>query len=184
MDEEIAVLVDEEDEIVGRAPRSAVRARNLLHRGVGVLCRDPSGRIYVHKRTGTKDVFPSMYDAFVGGMVKDGETYEESARRELAEELGIAGSDLRFLFKHRYRGPDNNCWTSVFEVTWDGAIAHQADEIVWGAWMSPDEVDARLDEWEFVPDGLEIYLLWRSGYQVATTRQGPPDPFSQGTTPT
>jgi isopentenyldiphosphate isomerase len=184
LDEEIAVLVDEDDEIIGRAPRSAVRAGNLLHHGVGVLCRDPAGRIYVHKRTDSKDVFPSMYDAFVGGMVQDGESYEDSARRELAEELGIAGPQLRFLFKHRYRGPDNNCWTSVFEVIWDGPIVHQAEEIVWGAWMSPEEVNARLPRWEFVPDGLEIYVEWRSGYQVATTRQGPPEPSSQGTIPT
>lgn len=58
--DELADVVDEDDRVVGRAGRSEIRARNLLHRGVAILCRNSRGEIYVHRRTDTKDVFPGM----------------------------------------------------------------------------------------------------------------------------
>jgi len=53
-----------------------------------VLCRDAAGRIYVHRRTDDKDVYPGMYDMTAGGVLGAGESYLEAARRELAEALG------------------------------------------------------------------------------------------------
>lgn len=154
---EVADLVDDRDRVVGRATRREIRARNLLHRSVAVLCRNPAGEIYVHRRTDTKDVFPGMYDMFAGGVVAAGESYEECARRELAEELGVVGSEPAFLFKHRYAGPENFVWTAAFEVIWAGPIRIQVEEIAWGEFMPEEELIARLDEWPFVPDGLEVF---------------------------
>jgi isopentenyldiphosphate isomerase len=154
---EIVDLVDERDEVVGRATRAEVRARNLRHRGTGVMVRNSSGAVYVHRRTETKDVFPGLYDMFVGGMVGAGESYEDAARRELAEELGITGVPLRFLFKHLYAGPDNHCFTAVYEVIWDKEVAPQESEIAWGEWVDEAALTDRLERREFVPDGLEIY---------------------------
>lgn len=152
--EEMTDLVDEDDRVIGRAPRSEVRRRTLLHRGTGVLCRNSVGDVYVHRRTDSKDVFPGMYDAFAGGMVASGESYEEAARRELAEELGVVGVELRPLVKQRYRGPGLQTWNTVFEVVWDGPIVHQASEIAWGAFVPVRELRRKLATWEFVPDGL------------------------------
>jgi 8-oxo-dGTP pyrophosphatase MutT (NUDIX family) len=134
-----------------------VRARRLLHRSIAVLCHNGAGEVFVHRRTDTKDVFPAMYDMFVAGMVLTGESYAQAAERELHEELGIQGVEPRFLFKHLYRGRDNPNWSAVFEITWDRGIAPLRDEIAWGAFMARDELARRLDQWPFVPDGLEIY---------------------------
>jgi isopentenyldiphosphate isomerase len=163
---EIGVLVDDEDRVIGTALRSDIRARNLPHRGVAILVRNPAGEIYVHRRTTTKDVFPDMYDTVVGGMVTAGESYEETARRELAEELGVEGVSVEFLFRHRYRGEKNNAWISLYQVVWPGPIRHQESEISWGEYMTEDEIVARLAEWPFAPDHLELferYRRWRSG---------------------
>jgi isopentenyldiphosphate isomerase len=165
MEEEIGVLIDEDDRVIGTAPRREIRASNLLHRGVAIIVRNPAGGVYVHRRTATKDVFPEMYDGAVGGMVAAGESYEEAARRELAEELGVEGVQPVFLFRHRYRGDKNNAWISLFEVVWSGPIRHQEEEISWGAYMTDEEIVAKLDEWPFAPDHLEIYdryLSWRA----------------------
>jgi 8-oxo-dGTP pyrophosphatase MutT (NUDIX family) len=153
-------LVDELDRVVGVASRREVRRRKLLHRGTAVLCRNPAGEVYVHRRTGTKDVFPGRYDMLVGGVVTAGEDYRAAAARELAEELGIAGPDLRFLFKHRYTGADNPNWSAAFEVTWDGPVRPQASEIVWGAFLPVPELVERLAVWPFVPDSLEMFARW------------------------
>jgi isopentenyldiphosphate isomerase len=153
---EIVDVVDEEDHVVGFAPRAEVRASKLLHRGATIVCRNSSGALYVHRRTEDKDVFPGMYDACLGGMVGRGESYEAAARRELAEELGIEDTHLCFVFKHLYLGGDNPCWTEVYEVTWDGPVAPQAEEISWGEFMDVDTLLGKLDEWAFTPDGREV----------------------------
>jgi isopentenyldiphosphate isomerase len=161
---EIIDVVDRNDRVIGYASRAEVRTKKLLHRGATILCRNSHGAIYVHRRTGDKDVFPGMYDACLGGMVGRGESYEVAARRELAEELGIADAPLCFVFKHLYRGGDNPCWTEVYEVTWDGPVAPQAEEIALGEFMEVDSLRRRLEEWTFTPDGREVierYLIDR-----------------------
>ncbi len=150
-------LVDEEDRVVGRATRKEVRVGNLLHRGVGILCRNSQGDIYVHRRTTTKDVFPGMYDMFAGGVVGVGESYEAAARREIREELGIEGPEPHFLFRHLYVGAHVRSWVAVYAVTWDGPIRHQESEVEWGAYLTQQELMTKLDQWNWVPDGLEIF---------------------------
>jgi len=165
--EEIVDLVDICNRVTGTARRREVRSRNLLHRGVGILCWNSRGQIYVHRRTPTKDIFPGMYDMFVGGMVTSGESETDAARREVLEELGIDGPEPRYLFHHLYLGPRNRAWVSVYQVVWDGPIRHQESEVEWGAFLSLAELQERLKVWPFVPDGLEIYDI----YQLQGTRQ-------------
>jgi isopentenyldiphosphate isomerase len=160
--EETGVLVDDDDRVTGTAPRSRIRSQNLPHRGVAILVRNPAGEIYVHRRTATKDVFPGMYDIVVGGMVTAGESYEEAARRELAEELGIEGVELRFRLRHRYIGDRNNAWISLYEVLWAGPIRHQADEISWGTYMGEEDLVEKLGRWPFAPDHLELFESFRT----------------------
>ena len=150
-------LVDEDDEVIGRASRRSVRAGNLLHREIASIVRNGLGEIFVHRRTETKDVFPGMYDMFVAGVVTSGESYDMAVRRELAEELGVEGVEPAFLFKSRYQEEDNNWWACVYEVSWDGSVRLQESEIAWGVFMPEDELIARLDHWSFVPDGLEVF---------------------------
>jgi isopentenyldiphosphate isomerase len=167
--EETGILVDDDDRVTGTAPRSDIRAKNLLHRGVAVIVRNPDGRIYVHRRTPTKDVFPDMYDMVVGGMVTAGESYGESARRELAEELGIDGVDPRFILSHRYQGDRNNAWIYLYEVVWAGPIRHQETEISWGDYMAEKGLLVKLEEWQFAPDHLEVFARYRSERERGNT---------------
>jgi 8-oxo-dGTP pyrophosphatase MutT (NUDIX family) len=137
-----------------------MRARNLLHRSVFILCCDPEGRIYVHRRTRTKDLFPGLYDMFVGGVVGSGESYAHAAVREVAEELGIVDTPLSRLFHHRYEGPHTRAHIEVFQATWEGPITHQASEIDWGAYCTLDELIANRERRQFVPDGEEIFARY------------------------
>ena len=85
-------LYDEAGRPTGSAPRSVVRRDNLRHAATAVVVRDPYGRVYVHRRTDTKDVYPGLLDFCCGGVVQAGEDPAAAARRELAEELGV-GTD-------------------------------------------------------------------------------------------
>jgi isopentenyldiphosphate isomerase len=165
-------LVDSENQVIGRALRQEIREKNLLHRGVAILVRNSQGQVYVHQRTATKDLFPSMYDMFVGGVVGSGEDYLAAAQREVDEELGVASGGLEFLFDHLYQGAENYSWIRVYRVTWDGAIRHQPEEVQWGAWMDESQLDAWTSQVEVVPDGMDVYRAyqrWNSGPSMETT---------------
>jgi 8-oxo-dGTP pyrophosphatase MutT (NUDIX family) len=155
--------VDASNLVIGRTTRREIRSRNLLHRGVGIICFNSRGRVYVHRRTETKDLFPGMYDMFVGGVVAGGEAYAAAARREIREELGIDGPEPEFLFTHLYLGDRNRAWIQVYRVIWDGEIRHQVEEVAWGGWVDPAQILPMTREKPFVPDGLEIFrrfLRW------------------------
>lgn len=121
------------------------------------MCWNSQGQLYVHKRTATKDVFPSMYDMMVGGAVEAGEEYSVAALREVQEELGLGQVELRFLLEHLYKGPLNYSWIQLFEVTWDGPIRWQPEEICWGQWMDFEQVLKWIEEVPVVPDGLSVF---------------------------
>lgn len=161
--EELVDVVDEDDRVVDVVTRGEVRARNLLHRCTYVLVRRSDGRFHVHRRTDSKDVEPGAYDMFPGGVCASGESYDECAVRELAEELGIDGAVPRFLFMHRYSGRTGEAWGAVYEMTWDGPIVAQEAEVAWYGWVSFEELTRMLDELEFCDDSREIFERWRDG---------------------
>lgn len=99
---EIVDMVNQEGDVLGSLPRPFVHTWNILHRGVGlIVTKDQSildadsanlPEVYVHQRTSTKRIFPSLYDMFVGGVSSTGEKPEWTAAREVAEELGLKGA--------------------------------------------------------------------------------------------
>ena len=151
---EIVALVDRSGAVLGSESRTVVRRDNLLHAATAVLVRDPAGRIYVHRRSPEKDWAPSAHDAAAGGLVAYGEEPAASAARELAEELGITGASLRPLGLTVYEDDATRCVEHCFDTTWDGPLTHTDGEVVWGTWMTLDELDRLLADpaWPFVPD--------------------------------
>lgn len=151
---EIVALVDRSGAVVGSAERSVVRHENLLHAATAVLVRDGGERIYVHRRSPTKDWAPDAYDAAAGGIVAHGEEPAGCAQRELAEELGITGVVLRPLGTNLFEDDTVRCVEHCFETIWTGGVRHADGEVVWGAWLTLPDLDRRLRDpgWPFVPD--------------------------------
>jgi isopentenyldiphosphate isomerase len=155
MDEMVAILGDG-NQVIGSAPRSVMRRENLRHSATGVLVRNPAGDIYVHRRTPVKDVYPSYYDFTAGGVVAAGEDPFHAVVRELDEELGIAGVELTRLPEGDYADENTTYHAYLYTCVWDGPVRHQPEEVEWGAWMSPAELVAKLDEWPFMPDTVGL----------------------------
>ena len=160
--EEQVAIVDDEGRVVGSAPRSIMRRDNLPHVVVAVLVRDSAGRVYVHRRTDTKDVFPGMHDAFAAGCLQYGEQPATAAAREVAEELGVVGVPLRPMFVERYDDPSTRHFCHVFTTTYDGPVTHQPEEVAWGGWLTVDALRTQLADpsWPFVPDGRVLIERW------------------------
>mmetsp|Transcript_5364 Transcript_5364/g.6557 ORF Transcript_5364/g.6557 Transcript_5364/m.6557 type:complete len:477 (+) Transcript_5364:26-1456(+) len=164
---ELVEMVDGSGTPLAMVPRELVHRFNLLHRGIGVMVFDNTNqnnkgadgdgdgggipRVYVHRRTDHKRVFPSLYDMFVGGVSGAGESAEITARRELAEELGLLrvlrttnGSDdetnplSEMLFRCTVCTSYNRCVVSMFAYTMDNhrdVISWQKEEVAWGTFV-------------------------------------------------
>src|SRR6187549_1903564 len=87
--DELFVIVDENDQPVGTMPRREVHRLKQRHRAVHLLVVNREGKIFLHKRSMKKDLFPGVWDSSAAGHVGAGEDYDSTAVRELHEELGI-----------------------------------------------------------------------------------------------
>ncbi len=162
--DEVLVVVDENDNVTGSARRGEVYARGLRHRCVFIEARDAEGRVFVHRRTPDKLVFPSRYDMFVGGVVAAGESYDDAALREAQEELGVSGLPrpvplFKFLFDD---GAGRTWWSAVYEVRCTTPVDPQREEVAWHDFLTDEELARRTTEWEWVPDGLDAYARLRA----------------------
>ncbi|MFC1812211.1 NUDIX hydrolase YfcD [Thermodesulfobacteriota bacterium] len=157
--DEIVSIVDEENNLIGTEFRSVMRLKGLIHRASYILVFNSKEQIFVQKRTLTKDVYPGYYDVAAGGVVLAGETYEESAERELEEELGIRGVSLKRLFDFYYQHKNNRVWGRAFACVYDGRIVLQEEEVESGGFRDVNEVVQAGDHEQSTPDSL--YVLRR-----------------------
>jgi 8-oxo-dGTP pyrophosphatase MutT (NUDIX family) len=158
MEEQVA-LYDGDGQVVGSAPRSRVRAENLHHGATAVVVRDSWGRVYVHRRSTGKDVYPGLLDFCAGGVVQAGEDPRESAVREVGEELGVSGVPLVPSGEGSYADDATSYHAYLYSVTYDGPIRWQPEEVVWGEWVELDELRRHLSRGpqDFVPDSTALW---------------------------
>ena len=152
--QERVVIVDDENREVGAVPRHEMRSRRLPHRATFILVFDRQGRLLVQKRTKTKDLYPGYYDLAAGGVVVAGESYDESARREAAEELGIRGVPLELKFDFYFEDPGNRCFGRVYSCISEGPFQLQPEEVVSVAFEQVEDVLAGAVS-PVTPDTLE-----------------------------
>jgi isopentenyl-diphosphate delta-isomerase len=142
-DEEWFDVVDDTDAVIGRQTRSEVHRAKLRHRAVHVFVIRDDGRLLIHLRSQSKEEFPGVWTSSAAGHVSAGETYDDSAERELQEELGIAAPLKRL---HRFNAcPDTSMeFTVLYECTWNGGISADSTEIQQTEWVTVDELVERV----------------------------------------
>ncbi|ACU70629.1 NUDIX hydrolase [Catenulispora acidiphila DSM 44928] len=167
-DEELVYEVDENDRILRIVRRGELTDKSLRHRSVDILFRDSAGRILVHRRAAVKRVFPQYYDMFVAGMVPAGESYDQAARREAAEEVGQRNVVLRPVGRWRFDDAEVPQWGSVYTATVTGPVVPQPEEVEWFGFLTEAELAEKIEQDDFCPDSLFFYRQYRKlrGYAV------------------
>jgi isopentenyl-diphosphate delta-isomerase type 1 len=148
MADELFDVVDEQDRVIGRAPRREVHARKLNHRATHILVHDDAGRVFLQRRSLTKDTFPGCWDSSCSGHVDAGENYETAARRELGEELGWHDTSLplRPLLKLPTSPTTGYEFIQVYALgPVAGPFTLHPEEIIDGRWLAPDEIIAWIE---------------------------------------
>ena len=158
---ELVDLVDDTGIVVGTITRREMRARRLPHRAAYVLVFNRRGGLLVHLRTPHKDVYPGHWDVAIGGVLAAGESFAAGARRELGEELGVE-APVEPLFPLRYADAANVVHGMAFRAVHDGPFRFQAEEVVHGEFVRPDDIPARVARAPFCPDGLAVLAEYRA----------------------
>ena len=155
-------VVDENDRICLHASRAEVHGNNLLHRAVHILIFNHAGELYLQQRSRWKDRHPLKWDSSAAGHVTAGENYDETAQRELKEELGIE-VPLEGIFRLKASSHTDYEFIWGYRGVVSGNLAPNKYEIESGVFLAPTVIDgwtlARPDD--FAPGFLECWKAYR-----------------------
>lgn len=153
---EFVQIVDENNVEIAALSRRLMREQNLIHRACYVLVFNSRDELFVQQRTLSKDIYPGYHDIAAGGVVMAGESYEESAERELVEEMGVRDVCLLPCFDQYFEDEGNRVWGRVFRCRHEGPFTLQPEEVAGGRFMTLDQIIALSRQEPFTPDGIEI----------------------------
>ena len=155
-------VVDKNDRILRYAQRSDVHGNNLLHRAVHILILNQANDVYLQQRSRWKDRHPLKWDSSAAGHVTAGESYDETARRELQEELGV-NVPLRKILKLPSPARADHEFIWLYRGGIRGNPIPNRNEIESGAFFSPTVIDgwvaARPED--FAPGLIECWKAYR-----------------------
>ena len=157
-DDELVDVADADDRVVGTITRIEMRRSAAWHRAVYVLVQDSAGRVLLQRRSFEKDLAPGAWDIGAGGVVGAGESYDDAAQRELAEELGVTGVALEPLGPVRFVGGGLRLHGRVYRAVHDGPFSFDDGEVLCVEWVDADVVEQVMAKRPFVPDSPEVFL--------------------------
>ena len=144
-DGDLMEVVNERDEVIGLRTRRQVHAERLLHRSVQVCLVDGEGRIWLQLRGAAKDAFGGCWDLAATGHVDPGETYDQAARRELIEELGIDATP-EFIGRIPASPATGYEFQRHYVLRWEGPVEDfNRDEIEQMRTFTADEINDALE---------------------------------------
>ena len=154
-------IVDDKDKVIDIKTRKNIHENNLLHREIAVLIFNNKGELMLSKLR----AYSSLWDISSAGHVSPGQTYKETALREVKEELGIevSASKLKKLFKFRIDdpcfNPTNNRFIEVYRLDYDVDVNLEDMELETTQFFSVKELKKMIKEnkKQFSTRFLEIF---------------------------
>lgn len=160
-------VVNEKDEVIGRASYQDVYKKLLTHRIVHILIFNSQGKMALQLRSKQKSFCPLHWSTSVGGHVHSGETYEEAALRECQEELGRKVK-IKFAYKDLFESQRYEKGLKKILVTFksadNGPFKPSPREVKVVRFFSLDEIQKMVSRGEkFHP---ELLFLLRKHFNI------------------
>lgn len=173
---EEVILVDEQNNVLGTAPKDEVHTTNtLLHRAFSLFLFNSKKEVLLTKRAETKKTFPGVWTNTVCGHPGPGESEIDAAIRRLKAELGIEESDLgmgsglegfkgltpiKMVAPYRYRFADKN-----------GIVENEICSILVGVTeINPTPNPSEVSDWK--------WMSWRDFLEEIKTNSSSYSPWS------
>ena len=122
-------VVNDNDKVIGTAPREEIYAKKLPHRIVHVLVFNDIGEMALQLRSKNKSFSPLHWSTAVGGHVLAGENYDQAAIRESEEEVGVH-LPMHLAHKDVYRDPRGfNKFLATYAAEYNGPFTVNPEEV-------------------------------------------------------
>jgi isopentenyl-diphosphate delta-isomerase len=138
--DEYFVVVDADDKVLGKATREECHSnRRLIHRSVYIFVVNDRNEVFLQKRSMSKDLYPGYFTGSATGHVDYGEDYDEAAKRELIEELGIDVPLLQ-LGKVKSFTKNEREFSMLYICRYNGPVEFDTEEITEGGFVSLESI--------------------------------------------
>ena len=157
---EMLDLINEKNQVIGKASRKKVEEKGLLYRASEVFVL-VNKKILIEKRNKNKTKRPSYY-SIVGETVQAGETFEEAAIRGVKEETGLTAENLNEIGNaiiHDELYNDHHLMR-VFVCEGKGEIKIQGEEVENIQLMTNQEIE------ELLKSGKKVTLNLVEGFNM------------------
>ncbi|MEV7693396.1 isopentenyl-diphosphate Delta-isomerase [Microbacterium sp. NPDC089189] len=154
------VLVDDEGNEIGTAPKSSVHGTDTaLHLAFSCHVRDDEGRVLVTRRALEKRTWPGVWTNSFCGHPRPAEPLLHAVKRHAESELGLQLADIELALPlFRYRATDASGIVEheicpVYTARAASPLTPNPNEVVETRWVEPSELVAALDAapWAFSP---------------------------------
>ena len=143
--EELVVLINENDEVLGLMNKLEAHENGLLHRAFSVFLFNSKGEMLLQKRAASKYHSPNQWTNAVCSHPRNEESYKDAALRRLNEELGITTEiteKFHFIYKADVGG---NLWEHeldhVFIGEYEGNFNLNQDEVSEVRYISMEDLN-------------------------------------------
>ena len=149
---EMFQLVDRDGRPTGRASRQECHGNpRLIHLVVHLHLFDLSGRLYLQKRSMSKDTNPGLWDTSVGGHVGAGETVADALAREAREELAIDAAGASFLYSYLNENDFESEFAECFILRSSQPVTPDPVEIEEGRYFIVEDVQSMIGTGTLTP---------------------------------
>jgi isopentenyl-diphosphate Delta-isomerase len=165
--EEYLEIVDEANLVIGIASRFDIHRKAFRHRSVHVFIFNSRGELYLQHRSPHKDQYPEHWDSSAAGHTDPGESPEETARRELLEELELTVA-LTQVLEHPACQETGWEFVTLFTARTDLPVHLNPDEATEGSFLSPEKLAQLLNDPQrkVTPGFRLLYSLYQSEYSA------------------
>jgi isopentenyldiphosphate isomerase len=157
-------VVDDKDEVIGKASRKEVYEKLFSHRIVHVIIFNNKGEMALQLRSRYTSFCPNHWGTPVGGHVQSGESYEQAALREFREELGTTAK-ISFAYKDLYNDPRGlKKFLVTFRTLFNGSFRANPKEVEKVEYFNMDKIQGMINSGDkFHP---ELLFLLRKHFKI------------------
>ena len=152
-------VIDKSNKVIGKAPRDECHKKGLLHRAVHIMILNRKGEFLLQKRSKKKDLYSGWWTSSASGHVASGDDYDETAHRELKEELGVkAKLKPMFVVVKNYKGEGKHDRERIkfYIGSHDGPFGINREEVDKVRFFTPKKINEMMKKEKFTPGTVSV----------------------------